>query len=101
MTHILDPFRFLLIAFSGWMNDRQLLLIDYLREENRVLRNSWAASDCVSLTTSAAGWRSRRRTRTEGADRVGYFRSELLGVFAVGSRAFNSFALRECKPSRR
>src|SRR3954469_11466687 len=38
MTHILDPFRFLLIAFSGWMNDRQLLLIDYLREENRVLR---------------------------------------------------------------
>src|SRR3954469_5094871 len=38
MTHILDPFRFLLIAFSGWMNDRQLLLIDYFREENRVLR---------------------------------------------------------------
>jgi len=38
MTHILDPFRFLLIAFSGWMNDRQQLLIDYLREENRVLR---------------------------------------------------------------
>ena len=38
MTHILDPFRFLLIASSGWMNDRQLLLIDYLREENRVLR---------------------------------------------------------------
>ena len=38
MTHILDPFRFLLIAFSGWMNDRQLLLIDYLRAENRVLR---------------------------------------------------------------
>lgn len=38
MTHSLDPFRFVLIAFSGWMNDRQLLLIDYLREENRVLR---------------------------------------------------------------
>ena len=41
MTHILDPFRFLLIAFSGWMNDRQLLLIDYLREENRVLREQF------------------------------------------------------------
>jgi len=38
MTRILDPFRFVLIALSGWMNDRQLLLIDYLREENRVLR---------------------------------------------------------------
>ena len=31
-------FRFILIALSGWMNDRQSLLIDYLREENRVLR---------------------------------------------------------------
>jgi hypothetical protein len=38
MTPVLDPFRFVLIAFSGWMNGRQLLLIDYLREENRVLR---------------------------------------------------------------
>jgi putative transposase len=35
---VLDPFRFLLIAVSGWMNHRQLLVIDYLREENRVLR---------------------------------------------------------------
>ena len=28
----------MLIAVSGWMNHRQLLVIDYLREENRVLR---------------------------------------------------------------
>ena len=34
----LDPFRFLLIAMSGWMNQQQLQLINYLREENRVLR---------------------------------------------------------------
>lgn len=38
MAHSLDPFRFILITLSGWMNDRQLRLIDYLREENRVLR---------------------------------------------------------------
>jgi transposase InsO family protein len=38
MTRFPDPFRFVLIAFSGWMNGRQILLIDYLREENRVLR---------------------------------------------------------------
>jgi transposase InsO family protein len=38
MTCLLDPFRFVMIALSGWMNGRQLLLIDYLREENRVLR---------------------------------------------------------------
>jgi putative transposase len=38
MIRLLDPFRFVLIALSGWMNARQLLLIDYLQEENRVLR---------------------------------------------------------------
>ena len=38
MTKSLDPFRFLLIAVSGWMNQQQFQLIDYLREENRVLR---------------------------------------------------------------
>jgi len=38
MTKSLDPFRFLLMAVAGWMNQQQLKLIDYLREENRVLR---------------------------------------------------------------
>ncbi len=38
MASVLDPFRFVLIALSGWMNSRQLLLIHYLREENRILR---------------------------------------------------------------
>ena len=38
MTKSLDPFRFLLIAMSGWMNQQQLKLIDYLPEENGVLR---------------------------------------------------------------
>jgi hypothetical protein len=38
MARVLDPFRFRLITLAGWMNQRQLLMIDYLREENRVLR---------------------------------------------------------------
>ena len=38
MRTVLDPFRFLLVAVSGWMNQRQLEVIDYLREESRVLR---------------------------------------------------------------
>ena len=38
MLKSLDPFRFVLIAVAGWMNQRQLQVIDYLREENRVLR---------------------------------------------------------------
>src|SRR3954452_1198746 len=38
MPTVLDPFRFVLIAVAGWMNQRQRQMIEYLREENRVLR---------------------------------------------------------------
>ena len=34
----LDLFRFVLIAVAGWMNQQQQDAIDYLREENRILR---------------------------------------------------------------
>src|SRR5215470_16697226 len=38
MAKALDPFRFVLITVAGWINQRQLQVIEYLREENRVLR---------------------------------------------------------------
>jgi hypothetical protein len=38
MPRSLDPFRFLLIAVAGWMNQEQQQVVEYLREENRVLR---------------------------------------------------------------
>ena len=38
MLKIIDPFRFVLLALSGWMNQRHVQMIDYLREENRVLK---------------------------------------------------------------
>src|SRR3954451_21920420 len=38
VPRVLDPFRFLLLAVSGWMNQQQRQLIDYLPEENQVLR---------------------------------------------------------------
>jgi hypothetical protein len=38
MLQVLDPFRFVLIAVAGWMNQWEYQIIDYLREENRVLR---------------------------------------------------------------
>src|SRR5712692_2697 len=38
MPRVLDPLRFVLIAVAGWMNQHQLQIIDYLREENPVLR---------------------------------------------------------------
>jgi putative transposase len=34
----LDPFSFLVVSFAGWINQRQQQLIEYLVEENRVLR---------------------------------------------------------------
>jgi putative transposase len=33
-----QPLQFLLLVFAGWVNRRQLEVIDYLKEENRVLR---------------------------------------------------------------
>jgi putative transposase len=34
----LDPFTFLIISIAGWMNQRQQQVIEYLVEQNRVLR---------------------------------------------------------------
>ncbi len=35
---IADPLHFLLMVMAGWVNRRQLEVIDYLQEENRGLR---------------------------------------------------------------
>jgi hypothetical protein len=43
MARALDPFRFVLITVAGWMNQRQSHVIEYLREENRVLREQLGA----------------------------------------------------------
>jgi hypothetical protein len=40
MPKSLDPFRFLL-SVAGWMNQQQRDGIEYLREENRVLRTQF------------------------------------------------------------
>jgi len=38
MRPAVDPFRLLLISLAGWLNQQQQDIIDYLQEENRVLR---------------------------------------------------------------
>ena len=38
MRLALDPFRLLLVSLAGWLNQQQQDVIDYLQEENRVLR---------------------------------------------------------------
>jgi hypothetical protein len=44
-----------LIAVSGWMNQQQLQLIDYLREE-KVLRQQLGQGDYASTMTNVADW---------------------------------------------
>jgi hypothetical protein len=41
---MLDPVQFVLVAMAGWMNQRQQRTIEYLGEENRVLREQLASS---------------------------------------------------------
>jgi len=38
MRSCLDPFSFLVVTVAGWLNQRQQQVIEYLIEENRVLR---------------------------------------------------------------
>ena len=38
MRVAMDPFRLLLISLASWLNQRQQEALDYLQEENRVLR---------------------------------------------------------------
>ncbi len=55
MPTALDPFRFLLIALAGWMNERQLQMIEYLREDNRVLREQLGFPGSPRKETSCGG----------------------------------------------
>ena len=74
MTKSLDPFRFLLIAMSGWMNQQQLELIDYLHEENRVLREQlgqkrlWFSDDQRRRLTAKAKGLGRKLLREVATD---------------------------------
>ena len=51
MLSVLDPFRFVLIAVAGWMNQRQLQMIDYLREIGRPFLVVGTKSDRISNNT--------------------------------------------------
>ena len=38
MRTVLSPFTFLVAVLSGWRNERQARILEFLQEENRVLR---------------------------------------------------------------
>ncbi len=39
MTNVIQPFHLLVVALAGWLNRNQQAVIDYLIEENRVLKD--------------------------------------------------------------
>ena len=41
MTNAIQPFQLIIIALAGWLNRHQRVVIDYLMEENRVLKEQF------------------------------------------------------------
>jgi putative transposase len=73
MRVALDPFRLLLISFAGWLNQRQQEVIDYLQEENRVLREQLEGKRLrfnndqrrrLAVRAKKLGWRVLNELRT-------------------------------------
>jgi putative transposase len=72
MRTTLDPFSFLVISFAGWINQRQQQVIQYLVEENRVLREQLGDrrlrfSDDQRRRLAARAKRIRRKVLNEVA----------------------------------
>ena len=61
MARTLDPLQFLLMAMAGWINQRQQQVIEYLQEENRVLREQTGQRRLRLPTISDVAWPSRLR----------------------------------------
>lgn len=57
MRPALDPFRLLLISLAGWLNQHQQAIIDYLQQENVVLREQLGGKRLRFNETSADAWR--------------------------------------------
>ncbi len=72
MPHALQ---FLVFTFAGWLNRRQEDLIDYLREENRILREQLGSqplrlTDAQRRRLAVRGQRLGRRALTQVASIV-------------------------------
>ena len=64
-----NPLAFLVLVFSGWINRQQQDVIDYLLEENRVLRAAHGSHRIFSATTSPPSRRERQGPRSTTARR--------------------------------
>ena len=70
MPSLLLPFQLVLLMFAGWVNRHQLDVIEYLQEENRVLKaRLWEASSFYRRRTLPAGPKGAR-AREQAVERA-------------------------------
>ena len=67
MATVLQPWQILVAAFAGWISREQDAVIDYLREENRVLKQQLGCKR-LRLTDD-----QRRRLAVRGKAVIGRF----------------------------
>jgi len=72
MKNVLTPHLLLVTALAGWLNREQQKVLDYLREENRVLKEQLGAkklrlTDAQRRRLAAKGWEIGRRLLGEFA----------------------------------
>ncbi|PYT21999.1 MAG: hypothetical protein DMG57_36835 [Acidobacteria bacterium] len=74
MKQVFDAFRLLLISVAGWLGQQQRDVIDYLQEENRVLRDQLGNKRLRVSDDSACDWQPKPRN-SAGASCVKWPRS--------------------------
>ena len=65
---VMDPFRFILICLSGWMNREQQPVIEYLREEITCSMNMWVQNVFTLSNNCEFVCLRKRRSRESSQD---------------------------------
>lgn len=58
---IFQTWQFIVVSLAGWLNRQQQDIVEYLREENRVLREQLKGRRIRSRMPNAGGWLPRAR----------------------------------------
>jgi hypothetical protein len=59
MSNVIQPFNLLVIALAGWLNRHQQEVIDYLMEENRVLKEQLEGQLCPAKNSCSLSQQAR------------------------------------------
>jgi len=62
LNFILEPWQFFFAILAGWVNREQQQVIDYLRTENQVLKETYGKKRILLTTISGGDWPSKARS---------------------------------------